>query len=76
MGDGVIYYGQWYQTLQISQGVSKPTTCLIAPLGLSDHTGLLWKFTCNVPTVHRQEVGKKEFWKGDYSSMAEILSSI
>ena len=28
----------------------------IAPLGLSDHIGLLWKFTCSVSTVHRQEV--------------------
>ena len=48
----------------------------IAPLGLSDHIGLLWKFTCSVSTVHRQEVVKRAYWKGDYSSMAEILSSI
>ena len=26
----------------------------IAPLGLSDHIGLLWKFTCSVSTVHKQ----------------------
>ena len=27
-------------------------------------------------TVHRQEVIKRVYWKGDYSSMAEILSSM
>jgi len=29
-----------------------------------------------VSTVHRQEVVKRAYWKGNYSSMAEILSSI
>ena len=48
----------------------------IAPLGLSDHIGLLWKFTCSVSTMHLQEVVKRAYWKGDYSSMARILSSI
>ena len=48
----------------------------IAPLRLSAHIGLLWKFTCSVLTVHRQEAVKRAYGKGDYSSMAEILSSI
>ena len=48
----------------------------IAPLGMSDHIGLLWKFPGSMSTVHRQEVVKKVYWKGDYSSLAEILSSI
>ena len=34
----------------------------IAPLRLSDHIGLLWKFTCSVSTVHRQEVVKRACW--------------
>ena len=46
------------------------------PLRLSDHIGLLWKFTCSMSTVHRQEVVKRAYWKRDYSSMAEILPSI
>ena len=37
----------------------------IAPLGLSDHIGLLWKFICSVSTVHIQEVVKRAYWK-DY----------
>ena len=48
----------------------------IAPLGLSDQIGLLWKFICSVSTVHKQEVAKRTYLQGDYSSMTEILSSI
>ena len=43
---------------------------------MSDHIGLLWKFTCSVSTVHRQEVVKRVYWKGDYFPMTEILSSL
>ena len=48
----------------------------IAPLWLKYHIALLWKFTCSVSTIHRQQVVKRAYLKVDYSSMAEILSSI
>ena len=35
----------------------------IAPLGLCDHIGLQWKFTCRVSTVHRQKDVKKVNFK-------------
>ena len=47
----------------------------IAPIGKSDHVGIVWRFMAGME-AEAETLDKLDYWNGDYSSMNRYLQNI